>query len=67
MGKAWDRPHFPRHRHCLHSAVSWAKAGVKPDVIAVTPVYPPVMEGLEGAETVHRLFEAQDRKAFSPA
>ncbi len=37
---------------------------MKPDVIAVTPFYQPVMEGLEGAYTVHRLFEAQDRKAF---
>ena len=37
---------------------------MKPDVVAVTPFYQPVMEELEGAYTVHRLFEAADRKAF---
>jgi hydroxypyruvate reductase len=37
---------------------------MKPDVVAVTPLYQPVMDRLEGAYTVHRLFEARDRKAF---
>jgi lactate dehydrogenase-like 2-hydroxyacid dehydrogenase len=37
---------------------------MKPDILAVTPFYQPVMDGLEAAYTVHRLFESSDRKAF---
>ncbi len=37
---------------------------MKPDILAVTPFYQPVMEALDSAYTVHRLFEAKDRKAF---
>jgi lactate dehydrogenase-like 2-hydroxyacid dehydrogenase len=37
---------------------------MKPDVVAATPLYQPVMDGLETAYTVHRLFEARDRAAF---
>jgi lactate dehydrogenase-like 2-hydroxyacid dehydrogenase len=37
---------------------------MKPEVIAATPLYQPVMAALEAAFTVHRLFEAPDRPAF---
>ncbi len=37
---------------------------MKPDVIAMTKLYQPVWQELEAAYTVHRLFEAKDRKAF---
>jgi lactate dehydrogenase-like 2-hydroxyacid dehydrogenase len=37
---------------------------MKPDVIAATPLYAPVMEQLQSRYTVHRLFEAADRAGF---
>ncbi|HUE18967.1 MAG TPA: 2-hydroxyacid dehydrogenase [Stellaceae bacterium] len=37
---------------------------MKPDVLAATPLYAPVMEQLQSRYTVHRLFEADDRAGF---